>query len=306
MESISTVLVGLDLSDVDETLIDQVILASQKTTIQKVYFINIQKSLDLSDEILQKYPGLLAPKDEQIKKIIADKIESSLVGKLNADYEIDVVDGTATNELLKWAKIKEVDLLMLGKKLSFESSGISASKIAKLVPCSVFFIPEVMPWDPQIFIIPIDFSEPSKHALEHGLFVKEFYKDIEVRCVHFYEVPSGYHTSGKSYEEFAAIMKKNSEENFDKFIQSMALKKDEVKCDFVLSKSDSIASQIYKYALKEQVSGIIMGSRGRTMAASIILGSVSEKLLEINTHFPLYIAKEKNKNLGFFDALINN
>jgi nucleotide-binding universal stress UspA family protein len=305
MDLIKTILVGLDLSDVDDTLIDHIILASQKTEIQKVYFLNVQKSLDLPDEVKEKYPGLLAPKDEQIKKIIIDKIESSPHGKLNAEYELKIVDGNPTEQLLKWAKIKEVDLLVLGKKLSFESSGISASKIAKLAPCSVFFIPEAMQNEPHYFVVPVDFSQPSKIALNQGINVGRFYNEAEIRCVHFYDIPSGYSTIGKSYEEFADIMKQNAVKEFEKFIATIETKNTEIKCDFVLSKSDNVAEEVFKYALKNQASGIIMGSRGRTLAASIILGSVAEKVLVINSHLPIFIAKDKNHNMGFFEALID-
>ncbi len=305
MEPIKTILVGLDLTDIDETLIDHVITMSQKTELQKVYFINIQKSLDLPEEVKKKHPGLLAPKDEQIKKIITDNINSSPVGKLEADYEIKIIEGPTTEELLKWTNIKEVDLLVLGKKLSFESSGIASGKIAMTVPCSVFFIPEVMPVDPNIFLVPVDFSESSMNALEQAIRVSQVYEGSEIKCVHFYEVPSGYHTSGKTFEEFAEIMKANAAKEFTKFMDSMDEKARNIQCEFILNKTESVASQIFKYALREGVSGIIIGSKGRTMAASLILGSVAEKLQDINTHLPLFIAKEKNKNLGLFDALFN-
>ena len=306
MEPVKTILVGLDLTDIDETLIDHVIMMSQKTELQKVYFINIQKSLELPEEVKKKHPGLLAPKDEQIKKIIIDNINSSPVGRLKADYEIKILEGPTTEVLLKWTNIKEVDLLVLGKKLSFESSGIAPGKIAMSVPCSVFFIPEVMPVDPNAFLVPVDFSDSSKNALEQAIRVSQVYVGSEIKCVHFYEVPSGYHTSGKSFEEFAGIMKANAEKEFAKFIESMDVKKQSIHCEFILNKSESVASQIFKYALREGVSGIIIGSKGRTMAASLVLGSVAEKLRDINTHLPLYIAKEKNKNMGLFEALFNS
>jgi len=303
MQSINTVLVALDLSGVDETLIDYIIQASQRTSIRKVYFLNVQKDLDLPDAILRKYPDLLAPKDEQIEKIIEDKISSSPYGKLNCEYELDVIEGNPTEKILKWVKIKDVDLLIMGKKLSFESSAVSSNKIAKLCPCSVFFIPEVMHEDPAEFIVPVDFSQPSKIALQQALLLRKQFPDLEIKCIHVYSVPSGYHTSGKSYDEFSEIMKENSEKEYRKFVGKLGKEASGVECKFVLHESDNVASQIFKYAIKEQASGIIIGSRGRTLAASIILGSVADKLISINTHLPLFIAKEKNSNMNFFEAL---
>ena len=48
---------------------------------------------------------------------------------------------------------------------------------------------------------------------------------------------------------------------------------------------------------------LLVGSQGRTAAASLLLGSVSEKMLHYENHIPLLVVKEKGGNLGFFEAL---
>lgn len=306
MYSINTLLVGLDNSEMDDTLIDYVIRFSQRYKITHAYFINVQKSLDLPSEILEKYPDLIAPKDEQVSKIIEDKIKKSDSGALNCTYTIEVIEGNATEQILKRSRQKEVDLIILGKKLSTEGSGISAGKIVKLSHCSVFFIPEVVLDQPENLIVPVDFSPSSKIALEQAIFLSKQNPDIKVSCVHFYEVPSGYHYSGKDYDEFAELMKTNAEKLYQEFIKKIDTAGMNLTCDFILDKSDNVAKQIYKYAVKKHSSGIVMGSRGRTAAASFVLGSVTEKLIHINEHLPLFIAKEKNHNLNFLEALFGS
>ncbi len=302
---INTILVALDLSKNDDALIDRVIRLSHISEIYKVYFLNIQKNLDLDDKIEEKHPDVVAPLDEQIKKMIEEKIKSSSAGAMNSDYDIFVDDGDPTKKILKWTKIKDVDLLLLGKKITSEGSGVSANKIARTCSCSVSFIPEVVQENPNEVIVPIDFSEPSILAVRQALFLFKEYPTIKVNCVHFYEVPSGYHTSGKSYEEFAQVMKENSTKEFNRIKEIIGEEAKNLTCNYVLNENNSIAEQILKYAVKEKASGIIVGSRGRTMAASLVLGSVADKLISINTHFSLFIAKEKNKNLSFLEALID-
>ena len=46
-----------------------------------------------------------------------------------------------------------------------------------------------------------------------------------------------------------------------------------------------------------------MGSKGRTASASILLGSVAEKLVQANNEIPMLILKKKGENMGFFEAL---
>jgi len=48
---------------------------------------------------------------------------------------------------------------------------------------------------------------------------------------------------------------------------------------------------------------ILLGSRGRTKSAAILLGSVAEKLVMVNNVLPMLIFKKKGETVGFFEAL---
>ena len=48
---------------------------------------------------------------------------------------------------------------------------------------------------------------------------------------------------------------------------------------------------------------IVIGSKGRTRAASLLLGSVAVKLLDMNCYMPMIIVKNQQKNMGFLQAL---
>lgn len=305
MYQIKRILVALDLSENDKELIEYITTLSKEIPFQKIYFLNIQKTLEISKDILSKYPEIVAPKDETIERIIQDKI-NNYGEDLKADYEINIEEGNPTKEILKFAKVKETDLILLGKKMDFYRNGISAAKILKLAPCSVSFIPENTVFEPTEFVVPIDFSSSSKIALEHAIFMASHFEDVEVTCVHFYQVPSGYHFSGKSFEEFADIMKENSEKDFKKFIKDVDTKKTNVSFENIHDETDDIAQRIFDFAVDRDASKIIIGSRGRTLASSIILGSVADKLVRINTHLPIFVAKERNHNLSFLEAILNS
>jgi nucleotide-binding universal stress UspA family protein len=299
-------LVALDLTEMDEVLIQYVAELSRQLNIEKIYFIYVVKSLELSEEMRTKYPELLAPIDESCKKQIQDNLNKHLPKNFSIPYEIDVEEGNASELILKWAKVKEVDIVLLGKKSDLKGSGVRAQKIAKLTHCSVVFVPEEQPRKLQKIIVPIDFSEDAKLALGVAKMLVEKNNAPEVMCLHVYNVPMGYHASGKSYEEFAAIMKENSKKDYQKFIGSVKeFDTNNITDYYVLNEgSKDIDEEIYHFALDKNADAIMIGSRGKTSAAHLLLGSTAEKLLHFNYHIPVFMIKDKGKNIGFLEALL--
>ncbi len=299
-------LVALDLTKMDEVLIQYIAKLSGQLHIEKIYFINVVKSLELSEDMRTEYPELMAPVDESCKKQIQDNLDKHLPNDFSIPYEIDVEEGNASELILKWAKVKEVDIVVLGKKSEMKGSGVKAQKIAKLSHCSVVFVPEEKPRKLQKIIVPIDFSEDAKLALGVANMLAEKNDNPEVMCLHVYNVPVGYHASGKSYEEFAAIMKENAKKDYQKFIGSIKeFATNNITDHYVLNEeSKDIDEEIYHFAIDKKADAIMIGSRGKTSAAHLLLGSTAEKLLHFNYHIPVFMIKDKRKNIGFLEALL--
>lgn len=303
MEEIKRVLVAVDSTDMDEKLVQYVARLSNEITLDKVYFLNVMKSLELPEKVIEKYPNLVAPMDEATKKEIRYTIEEEAGDQLKVDYEIQVTDGQRVEQILKWAKIKEVDLIVLGRKKSEDGPGVLSGKIVRLAPCSVVLIPESLPDQIKKMVIPIDYSSASKLAFEFALYMASRIPHMSLTCLNIYEVPSGYHTSGKSYEEFAEIMKQNAEESFEEFVTKYNVKKVTIESKFELNKENSIAKTIMQFSIKENASVILMGSKGRTQMAALLLGSVSEKLIKLNDKIPIIVVKQRRHNMDLMEAL---
>lgn len=299
-------LVALDLTEMDEILIRYVSELSRQLGIEKIYFMHVVKSLELPEEIRKKYPELLAPVDETLKRQIQTELDEYFPENTATSYEIDVVEGNASEVILKWARVKETDLIVLGKKSDLKGSGVRARKIAKLAHCSVVFVPEELPRQFKKIVVPIDFSEDSELALSVAKTMAEKNQGAEIVCLNVYSVPSGYHYSGKSYEEFASIMKENAKKDYEKFIGGIKeFDIQNITADYVLNEgSKDIDEEIYHFALNERADAMLIGSRGKTSAAHFLLGSTAEKLLDFNYKIPLFLVKDKHKNIGFLEALL--
>jgi nucleotide-binding universal stress UspA family protein len=293
-------MVGLDLSHLDEVLISNIKLLIPILDIEKVYFIHFSKSLLLPEEVTKSYPDLLAPMDEAIESQIEYEIKESKP-EFDFNYEIIVKEGNAQEGILRWCNIKEIDLLVLGRKKGETAFESLVENLSQKYPKPVLLLPENPPISllKNIFL-PIDFSKHSKVSVLLAMEISKKTK-ANIQCCHLYEVPNGYSKTGKSFEEFSAIMLENAQKDFENFLKQNKLP--DLPCTFVLRNKKDEADNIMDYAHSFETDLLIVGSRGRTRSAAVLLGSVAEKLVNSNHVIPMLVMKEKGENMSFLEAL---
>ena len=299
MRKFKKILVGLDLSPLDEVLIKKTATLARFFEAEKVYFIHVAKDLALPEEVAKDYPDLLAPVDEVIEKSITDQIIAADFPSEVA-YEVDAKEGGTLDKILRVSKVKDIDLIIMGRKKDLEGSGTLAKRIALRSSCSVLFLPEAMTTENyKKLFVPLDFSSYSLLALKYAQSFGQEPSDII--CHHVFEVPQGYSKTGKSYEEFAEIMRENAKKDYQQFVQKNRIP--EYPCKLSLKEKGNRAAFILDAAKQEGADLIIFGSRGRTDSAALLIGSVAEKLLDINNEIPMLMLKKKGENMDFLDAL---
>lgn len=301
MKYFSKALIGLDLTEMDDILIRKTIVFLEFLGIDKCYFIHIAKDLAIPQEILDKYPDLLAPADESVEAMIKDKLKKYHFPS-SIDVEVFAEEGKHPLEIfLRWARIKDVDLIVLGRKEELEGSGTLAKGVAKKAPCSILMLQEKRPVGlPKKIMIPSDFSKHTHMIFSFGERISEEL-NAEIMPVNIFEVPHGYSKTGKTYEEFSEIMKENAKKDYDKFI--LKHEHPEIPCTFIRDEGEDAGEVLVAHAQKTGVDMILLGSRGRTKSAAILLGSVAEKVVASNNKLPMLIFKQKGETIGFFDAL---
>lgn len=301
MKFFSKAMIGLDLTEMDDILIKKTAVFIKFLGIEKCYFLHVAKNLEIPKEILSQYPDLIAPTDESIEMIIKNKLKE-LNFPEDIETEVFVEEGShPLDTFLRWAKIKDVDLIIMGRKDVLVGNGILADGVAKKAPCSVLLVQEKRPIKfPKKILIPTDFSSHNHMIYEFGEVIADEL-DAELVPMHIYEVPHGYSKTGKTFEEFSEIMKENSQNDFKKFVSKHH--HPELKCEMVLNDGKNPGTLILEFAQKIDADMILLGSRGRTTSAAILLGSTAEKLIHANKYLPMLIFKKKGETMGFFDAL---
>lgn len=296
-------MVCLDQSEADTALITAAKNFAQSPDALNIYFFTVVQSLELPQAVHEQYPDLIAPIDETIEKSIWDTLDSVFKG-IEIDISVDVREGNVTDQILKWSSEKDMDLILMGSKPIESGSGHHREKVVNAAHCSVGIVPQhCVDVHVKRILLPTDFSSASREAFKKA---ENFAKVLEasITIFHSYEVPTGYHTTGKTYEEFADIMLGHAKNDCDQFISTNSTENVEINCAFALDKHGTPHELILKAANDIKADVVVLGSKGRTGLSSVLLGSVAAKLIKAECPIPVLIVKGKNENLGLLKAIL--
>jgi len=305
MYSFKRILAAIDFSNIDETVIRYLSFLCGIIRPEKIYFVNIQRDLDVPEGIREKFPELNRPQDEKLREEMMQLVQTNFPGFENFDIEYDVVEGSPLPEMLRWTHIKNVDLAVVGKKTESEGSGMLAQQMARKGTCSVLFVPNSAQAKLEKFFTAIDFSENAKLALEEGWRLAQQHKDAGLFCYHTYNLPLGFYKTGKTEEEFAAIMLENAKSKCANFISELNIPHERITALFELEEKKSVAEMITRAAEQNNADLILVGAKGRTNITAMLLGSVAEKLIKLDKNIPLLVVKQKDKSFKFLDFIKN-
>ncbi len=310
MEPIKRILVGLDHTDVDRTLIEFASYISLSSHAKSIYFLNVIRNLSVPNDILKEFPDLIDNALSERKQQLEEYVNKYI--KVTPDVEIKIIvkSGPGLKTFFSQINKYDIDLVVIGRKESPKMSGILAQRLARRAGTNLLIIPEGgennlkdLSRDKKL-IVPADFSKHSSLALEHAIEIATISKaNVEILCQHVYSVPIGYHYSGKSHEEFAEILRRNAEKHYDKFIKNVDTKGIKITPLCTLDKDDNLVENIYKLALEVDADGIIFGAKGISAVSALFLGSIAEKMIKLDSKFPLMVVRRKGENAGIMDYI---
>jgi nucleotide-binding universal stress UspA family protein len=299
---IESILVGLDLTEMDTVMIKYASTVCQYFPINEVYFYHVAKSLVFPRDVSEAYRHVLTTVDDGIRHEIEKKIKAEFVSKKNVKVHIKVKEGNPIDKVLRYVKIKNIDMILLGRKQNLQGSGLINSSIARNSPCHLLLIPEkTQQFKIDKMMIPVDFSKHSALAVQQGIKLANGDWLKKIFCAHVYHVPTGYSKSGKSFEEFSEIMLENAKKSYKRFIHDYG----DIQCVFKLDDDGNPSKKIAAIMHEEKPDLVILGSKGRTDLATVFLGSMAEKFMLKDSYTPLLIIKRRDENMGLLEALMN-
>ncbi|MGY6558262.1 MAG: universal stress protein [Nitritalea sp.] len=303
MYEIKKLIVCLDLTSLDETLIRFASFIAEANSTKKVYFTTIIRHLNIPKEVLKEFPNLIEKMIDERKQQMREQVERHF--QASSSISFIVKDGQLSKKILKLAHEKSADMILVGRKTTLHGTGVISQRLARRASCSLLIIPEGSQPKMDRILVPSDFSDYSRDAMEEAIMIAARYGDAaHITCQNVFTVPSGYHFTGKSYQEFSEIMRMHAEINFKKFIKKIDTKGIQVTPVYTKDEDEDPVEDILEKAKEIQADSIIIGVKGRTAATALFIGSMAERLIQLNDRFPLLVTRPKGKNAGILDYIL--
>jgi len=305
MDTLNNIIVGLDLSEMDDTLIWYTAFLCSNPSIERVTFLHVKKETDVPDEVLEGFGGRGSSENDTIHQHISMQVVQFFAQLPHVQTEVVIKEGSPLKELLQLAKQHEADLFIVGRKLRLSGSGILPRKLLRNGRLSVLFVPETCEPKLEHLVVGIDYSDYSMLALDQVLNTALNRVGLKITCLHVYDVPTGYITLGIKYEDFEARMRGFAEEKFEQVLTRFPELRERASLKLVKQEQgDEVAGIVLLEAKRARADMLVIGAKGKSAAALFVLGSITEKILDKDNDIPLMVFKKKNEEIGFLDALI--
>jgi nucleotide-binding universal stress UspA family protein len=217
-----------------------------------------------------------------------------------------VIRGSPLIETLRYAHEKGVDLIMFGRHYGHRSGPgdetLWARRIARKAPCSVLVLPEEYRFQADVLVVPVRDSECSAGALEVACGVS-VYTGAAVVALNVYRVAPGYSRGGSTLEEHQAMLETAANHECARLHERTDTHGREVEFKCVPDLQGDPVSIILDVLGDGLGKAVIIGARGRTGAAGVLLGTVTEQLIR-KSPSPVLAVKKKGESLGILRALL--
>jgi nucleotide-binding universal stress UspA family protein len=206
--------------------------------------------------------------------------------------------GTVQDEILRLAVEQERDLIVLGHRKSRSGRRSLARRLAMVSPASVWLVPEGAP--PQItgILVPVDFSSHSADALSVAIDIARAAGLDHLRVVHVF-----FDLSTVRYDEHVDEILGQEEVAFERFMEGIDAAGVDVEPVFV--EGTKPAQDILRTAEHASSDLIVMSTRGRSRAASVLLGSTTSAVMAAAT-VPILAVKHFGDRMTLREALVNH
>jgi nucleotide-binding universal stress UspA family protein len=287
MTIFSKPLVALSLTEPDEGLLRYAAMLARKLEWPEVHFLHV-----VPPERSGQWESL--PWQEKMHAEV-DRLFDVSVSSCQRTYQ--AMQGSRLDGILAAATTSQRDLIVLGHRRMRSGRRSLARRTAMIAPASVWLVPEGSPPKITEILVPTDFSQPSADALAVGAGIAKASRIQELHAVHVFFDPSTIR-----FDEHLDEVLGKEEEEFQKFL--VGVETQGVDVEPVYHESTRPSQAILRMVDRCASDLIVMSTRGRSQAASVLLGSTTSELMAATT-VPVLAVKHFGSHITLLDALRN-
>jgi nucleotide-binding universal stress UspA family protein len=220
---------------------------------------------------------------------VAARVRSTL-----PEARLHIGHGDVLDTLIDTAAAVGADVLMMGQASTGRRRRM-ARRLAMKAPCSVWMVPCGTPPAIRRILAPIDFSERSADTLSVAAALTEASGQDECDALHIY-----FNDAAVSFDEFDEALAGDRWQRFSIFTAPVDLHGVFTRASFV--ECSRVAPAIVRFAESAGSDLIVMGTRGRSTSAAVLLGSETEQVL-MSSPVPVLAVKHFGSRLRLFRAL---
>ena len=233
-----------------------------------------------------------------IEDISNQKLKNIAVDLAGDGFKVVTVSSrafSAAEEILRYAEDNQIDLIIMGTHgrtaISHLLLGSVAERIIRMSKCPVLTFRK--DWKDQgeykSILVPIDFSDHSKLALQYALELAELYNS-EITLFHAFEQqmhPSFYASGKTSMFEIDSELKQRAAEAMTRFRNESGKPAIDTKFAFA---EGAAYHEIVEYTKKKHFDLLVIATHGLRGLEHFLIGSTTEKVIR-HTEIPVLTVK---------------
>jgi nucleotide-binding universal stress UspA family protein len=291
VKELDTLLVCLDLTEIDQHLIQYASFLSEALHIDKVIFLHAIQAYDLPDKKSRKFPDLESSLSHTIRKEINNAVTKRFQKGTRTEVITKIEDEDAADVIINFTRKEAIDLTLIGQKFGEDRAGRYGQKIASKVQSDLLFVPETPDFKIDKILCAIDFSKYSERAFQRALDIREV-TGAELTCHYIYDTSKSYFPA--STLRSTSNLESKARKRFGRFVRKFGLEPEDMDCNFEIhEKIQGHANRINEEAEARKSQLVIIGTKGQTDSITSLLGNVTENVRRMDMEMPVMIMKNK-------------
>jgi nucleotide-binding universal stress UspA family protein len=297
MKNYQRILVGVDDPERDGRMLDTVGVICQAESSEEVHVVHVSDR----SKPPRKLDGV-----KLTQQTLLSLAETTLQGHGGEKVIAKMITGAPLVEILRYARDQDIDLIVIGRETfrpnASRDDAVLACRITRQATCSVLVLPQGAVPTARRILVPVRDSECSANAVEAACHIAET-TGGSVCCLNVFRIQPGYRYVGTSLKEQTASLRRDAQAECERLLARVESTYDNVTTKCVRDLNGKPVPIILSEIEAQSADLVVIGARGRTGAAGVLLGAVTEQLIRRNPK-PMLAVKKKGECLNVLRALL--